>query len=273
MALSGSLAVGVGRVAGGVCGCQRWPWGWVSRKRGRLSGGLAGVCAPDGRQWPYRWPSVPAAGVYTNRVAVGGRRAGCVCGVLDRRACIYKSGGRRWSSAVAVSVGRRVGCVLMAIPFALGTRKRRKRRRAGRWAVVRWSFLGCSLMAFFAGCVTVWGGGWGRSREAAAAGGRQQPRSGGSSSREAAAGRWLGLGLQMAGVAGISRRRWGVGRARRQNGGSVGVAGLEQRKRTKKGGWGWVLYTFLFFGGWGLGAGSPENLCPLGGWGLGAWKP
>jgi len=58
VALCGSLAVNVVRAVGGVCGRQRWPWGWVCRKRVRLSGGLAGVGVSNGRQWPYRWPSM-----------------------------------------------------------------------------------------------------------------------------------------------------------------------------------------------------------------------
>ena len=200
-----------------------------------------------------------------------GRRAGSGVNVWQQREYIQKSGCRRWPSAVAVSGGRRGRRVLVAISLVRGTRKRRKRRWAGRLVVVGRSFLGYSLNCVFVRCVPSWGGGWGRSREAAAAGGRQQPRSGGSSSREAAAGRWLGLGLQAGRVMAFSRLGWAGRKAGRQNGGRGRGARLAGLGWNKKGGLGWLLYTFLFFGGWGLGAGSPETFCPLGGWGAGGF--
>lgn len=124
VALSGSFAVDVGRVAGGVCGRQRWPSGWVCRKRGRLSGRLAGVGVSDGRLWLVKLPSA-SSGRRVGSLAVSvGRRAGSGVNVCDCRAVcrvglagvpegverVYTNGwfcgGRqRWPSAVAVRVG------------------------------------------------------------------------------------------------------------------------------------------------------------------------
>ena len=134
-----TIAVGIVRAAGGVCGRQRWPSGWVGRERVAAARvytkiGWPSVAVSGGRQ---RWPSGSA----------------CACGHFP---CAW------YSETSETSAGWAFGCGRVVISWVFPER---------RFCAV------CSIVGWWVGAKPRSGGsGW---PSAAAKRRQQQPRSGG----------------------------------------------------------------------------------------------